>query len=172
MYGSLLLLATMLYTLLGPSPGFTLDVRGAVTTTAKGPAQAGTVGTPNEAFYSIALGGPESDAAVVFTRAGSDAPRPGDYRVGDGELSRGGFSGLVITGMPAHPTGVFWVESGTLTITASSANRLEGRFALSAAGFLVESPENEGRKVSAEGAFAARAGDRDSNLALIPGAGQ
>jgi hypothetical protein len=82
--------------------------------------------------------------------------------VGEREFSEAGFSGLVITGMPAHPTGVFRVQSGTLTITAATAERLSGRFELRAVGFLTDSPTQDGREVTAIGSFAWRGTGRDS----------
>jgi len=149
-----------------------LKVRGAVSVTARGGTEAGPSSTAEEPFYTITLGGPEGAAAAVFTRAGSAAPTAGVYPVGERELARSGFSGLIITGMPAHPTGVFRAQSGTLTITAASPKHLTGRFELRAVGFLTESPRDEGREVTATGGFAARRTGRDSTLTLNREPGQ
>jgi hypothetical protein len=150
-----------------PNPStYEVRVRGAVTVTARGSAESGPVGTPEEPYYTITLGGPDGAVAVVFTRAGSAIPPVGVYLVGERELGKDGFSGLIITGMPAHPTGVFRVQSGTLTITAATPEHLTGRFELRAVGFLTESPTHDGREVTADGSFAARGSGRDSTLTL------
>jgi len=143
-----------------------LLVRGAVTVTTRGGTEAGPSGTPEEPYYTITLGGPEGAAAAVFTKAGSAVPTVGMYPVGERELGVSGFSGLIITGMPAHPTGVFRVQSGTLTITAATPNQLAGRFEVRAVGFLTESPREDDRAVTATGGFSTRGAGRDSTLSL------
>lgn len=155
-------LAVACWALHDSSSSYELQVRGAVEVTARGSVDVGATGTPEEPYYTITLGGPDGAAAAVFTRAGSAYPAVGAYPVGERELSETGFSGLIITGMPAHPTGVFRVQSGTLTITAATAERLSGQFTLRAVGFLTESPTHEGREVTAVGSFAARGRDREA----------
>jgi hypothetical protein len=166
MISGLLVLAAAFFGLLDPPTTFSLEIAGVISITAGGSAEASPSGTDAEPFYTIALGGPDAAAAVVFTRAGSTPPMPGSYSVGEGEIARGGFSGLVITGMPAHPTGVFWVKRGALTISPAGGGRLSGQFQLEAAGFLVDAPDDETREVTASGSFTARALQRDAYLVL------
>jgi hypothetical protein len=152
---------------MGDTPSSSLLlVRGAVTVTARGGTEAGPSGTAGEPYFTITLGGPEGAAAAVFTRAGWAAPTVGVYPVGEDELGRNGFSGLIITGMPAHPTGVFRVQSGTLTITAASPMQLAGRFEVRAVGFLTESPREDDRAVTATGGFSTRGAGRDTAVSL------
>jgi hypothetical protein len=172
MRGTLCLLAAACWALPDPTSTYELSVRGAIHVTAEGSAEAGPAGTPEEPYYTITLGGPDGEAAVVFTRAGSAPPPAGQYPVGEGQLGSGGFSGLVITGMPAHPTGVFRVRNGTITITAATPARLAGRFELRAVGFLTESPAADGREVIADGSFAGPRSGRDTLLTINPGDGR
>jgi len=151
----LCLLATTSCSLPEPLPSYQINLRGAVVLTARGAVDAGPAGTAAEPYYSIALTGPDG-AAAVFTRVGAEPPPPGVYSVGERGSGEHGFSGLIITGMPAHPSGVFQARSGTLTLTAEGAGRLAGEFALEAAGFLTGAPEEDHRTVAAEGSFTAR----------------
>lgn len=145
---------------------YELRVRGAVSVTARGRAESGPTGTPEEPYYTITLGGPDGAAAVVFTWAGSASPPVGVHPVREREPGKYGFSGLIITGMPAHPSGVFRVQSGTLTITAATPKYLAGRFEVRAVGFLTESPIHDALEVTAEGSFAARGSSPDTILTL------
>jgi hypothetical protein len=166
MRGTLCFLAAACWALHDPHSTYELRVRGAITVTATGSVEAGPAGTPQEQYYTIALGGPDGAAAVVFTKAGASRPQVGVFRVGEHELGKGGFRALVITGMPAHPSGVFNVESGTITITAATPEQLTGRFELRAVGFLTESPADDNRSVTALGSFAARERGRDTVLTI------
>jgi hypothetical protein len=151
---SLFFLAAACWAFRDSSSSFELRVRGAVSVTARGSVEVGATGTAEERYYTITLGGPDGAAAVVFTRAGSASPSVGVYPVGEREFRSAGFSGLIITGMPAHPTGVFRAQGGTLTITAATPERLTGQFELRAVGFLTESPTQDRREVTAVGSFA------------------
>jgi hypothetical protein len=168
MKATLLFLAAASLTLFDPFT-YRLTMRGAVTLTAHGSAEVGPAGTTAEPYYTITLGGPDGEAAVVFTRAGSTPPTIGVYRVGESALAADGFSGLIITGMPAHPTGVFRVQSGTLIITDATPGGLKGRFELRARGFKTGAPDHEGRDITADGSFTARARGRDPGLTLNNG---
>jgi hypothetical protein len=134
---------------------YQLDVRGTVTVSARGPVEAGVTGTPPDPYYSITLGGPAGKAGAVFTRVGSAPPPVGVYPVGDSALGREGFSGIIITGMPAHPDGIFRIQRGTLSVTASTPCRMTGRFELRAAGFLTEAPTASEQVITATGTFTA-----------------
>jgi hypothetical protein len=135
---------------------YELRVSGAVAVSESGKTEHGFAGTPEEPYYTITLGGADGAAAVVFTRAGSAPPAVGSYPVGEDQLEMNGFSGLIIAGMPAHPTGIFRVYRGTLQITSSTAAELSGRFELRARGYVTHSPAQEDREVTAEGRFTTR----------------
>ncbi len=169
---TLCVLAAACGALEGSGLDFALQVRGTVNVMARGSAEVGPTGPPGEPYYTITLGGPDGDAAVVFTRAGSDYPPVGEYPVGERELTEGGFSGLVITGRPAHPTGVFRVQSGRLTITAGAADELAGRFELRAVGFLTEAPDADDRSVTVDGSFTVGAPGGEAHSSRTPGASQ
>lgn len=160
----LCLLATACGELPDAHPGYELQIRGAVEVTARGQVEPGPAGTPEEPYYTITLSGPDVAAAAVFTRAGSAPPPVGVYPVGDTALGEDGFSGQVITGIPAHPTGVFRVKAGRLAITSASPELLAGHFQLRAVGFLTESPGQDGWEISADGSFTAPVNGRDSAL--------
>jgi hypothetical protein len=134
---------------------YQLDVWGAVTVTARGRVEAGVTGMPPDPYYSITLGGPASKAGAVFTRVGSAPPPIGVYPVGESALGREGFSGIIITGMPAHPNGIFRIQSGTLSVTSSTPCEMTGRFELRAVGFLTEAPAASSRVITATGTFTA-----------------
>jgi hypothetical protein len=138
-----------------PAGSYVLEVRGAVTVAARGPVESGVTGAPPDPYYNITLGGPAGAAAAVFTRVGSTPPPVGVYPVGESALGREGFSGLVITGMPAHPTGIFRIQGGTLAITSRTADQLSGKFELRAVGFFTETPSDDHQVVTATGAFTA-----------------
>lgn len=142
---------------------YELRVSGAVAVSERGKPEHGFAGTPQEPYYTITLGGAAGAAAVVFTRAGSALPGVGTYPVGEDQLMGNGFSALVITGMPSHPTGIFRVESGTLHITSSTSDALAGRFELRARGYLLHSPAKESWEVTAEGRFTTRGWEAESS---------
>jgi len=150
---ALFLLAVACVGLYEPGSANELIVRGAVTAYLWASAEAGPVGPPEAAYYTISVGGPEGPAAVVLTRAGSTPPPAGTYPVGATATGSGGFRGLVITGLPSHPSGVFQVRSGSLIVTAASPDRLVGRFELKAEGYLTRAPEQTGRMIAAQGEF-------------------
>lgn len=149
-------LAMACWALSNPRSTYELRVRGAMSVTAEGRAEAGPAGTATEPYFTLTLGGLDGPAAVLFTRAGSAPPPVGTFPVGEHELGRGGFRGQIITGMPAHPTGVFLVESGTVTITRATPEQLVGRFELHAVGFLTTAPTDDSRTVTADGSFIVR----------------
>jgi len=157
-----LLLATACWGPPDPSSGYELRVHGALAVTARGRVEPGPAGTAEEPYYTITLGGTDAPAAVVFTRAGAAPPPIGLYPVGDTALGEDGFSGQIITGMPAHPTGVFLVRAGRLAITTATPEVLAGRFELRAIGYLTESLDKNGEEITADGSFTARMNGRDT----------
>lgn len=154
MRGALCLLAMACQGPDGPSSHYAFDVAGAVRARAVGCAEAGDVGTVQDPYFSISLGGLEGDAAVVLTRAGWEPQVRGDLAVGELPFRAGtGYGGLIVTGTPSHPSGVFRVQSGSLRFTHVTADRLAGEFELKAHGYLTHSPHEVARTVTARGRF-------------------
>lgn len=151
-----------------PRPEFQLELTGAVTLTATGRVERGSAGPIDDAYYTITLGGRDGHAAVVFTRRSPVPATAGRYLVGEGQLNSDGFSGLIITGPPSHPTGVFQVQHGVLRLTQASAAQLTGEFELHAEGFLSESPEQDEWEITARGRFIAPANERGGALGVSP----
>jgi hypothetical protein len=152
-----------------PVAGFEMIVEGAVSTAATGGAEFGVAGSDEASVFTITLGGQDGNAAVVFTRIGGERPAAGVYPVEESAVGENGFIAVVVTGTPSHPTGVFHVRRGMLTISSGSGEGLAGRFELSATGFLTDDPEVEDRVIRTRGAFAARPGRRAETLTLNDG---
>ncbi len=138
------------------APQFTLQLSGAVSLAASGRVEQGSTGRGPQSYYTITLGGREGGAAVVFTRRTPEPPTAGRYLVGEGQLMNDGFSALIITGPPSHPTGVFEVQHGVLRLAGLGPDRLAGEFELHAAGFLEESPGQDDWELTARGRFTSR----------------
>lgn len=149
-----------------PASSYEIRMHGAVEMTASGTTESGPAGTSEAPYYSITLGGTDGAAAAVFTRGGSTPPSIRDYPISEEALGRGGFSGLIITGQPSHPTGVFRVQRGTLSITALTPEVLSGRFELTAVGFLTEWPADDTKQLAATGRFTAQVAGRERSPAL------
>ena len=58
------------------------------------------------------------------------------------------------------PRGAFRARSGTVTITRSSEDAIQGQFVLEAAGYLAKEPGDEDRRLEVQGSFNARLGGR------------
>jgi hypothetical protein len=130
---------------------------GAVEATLRGDAEFGMVSDGARSRFALNLGTASAQGAVALSRVGA-VPAVGVYPVSPAGMERSGdFSGLVVTGSPTHPTGVFHATSGTVTITRSSADRISGTFELHATGMLAASPEDESRDVVVSGSFFATA---------------
>lgn len=125
---------------------------------ARGSAEFGELETDGVRTFSLALGAHSEQGAVILTRQGAGRPTVGVYDVREADPATSEFHGLVITGGPASPTGVYRVLRGTLTITESSAERVVGNFQLWAEGFTASDPETETRPLSAAGTFVATTG--------------
>jgi hypothetical protein len=154
MRGALCLLAMACQGPDGPRSHYAFEVSGAVTARACGLADAGAVGSESDPYFSVSVGRLEDAAAVVLTRAGWKPQVRGVFQVGELPFSSGtGYGGLVVTGEPSHPTGVFRVHRGTLRITRAAADRLAGEFELKAHGYLTATPDEVARIVTARGRF-------------------
>ena len=131
------------------------SIAGVVSQRASGAAEFGAVGVGSERSWSLTLGGYSEQGAVVLTRSAPVQPGAGIYRVSE---SGAEFHGLVVTGSPSHPTGVFRVARGSMTITSSTPDRIAGTFALHAVGFLATAPESDDQEITVSGSFPATAG--------------
>lgn len=137
---------------------FEAATHGAVQAAPRGSAEFGTVDDNGRALFTLNMGAYSEQGAIVLTRGGA-RPAPGVYRVSSAWTpSSTDFHGLVVTGSPSRPTGVFHAESGSVTILASTADRITGTFELHGVGFLASAPEDENRELVATGSFAATAG--------------
>jgi hypothetical protein len=145
----------------GPdSSDFAFSVKGGVTLVATGGARFGVVnGDRNHpAFFSLSLGGPDGNGALVLSRSLAELPMAGQYPVTnwDGRDAKGAtFQALFVAGTPSQPEGVFWGESGTVTIRRTSPGRIEGVFTIKARGFRAVDPEREDVEVTIHGTFTA-----------------
>ena len=136
------------------SSWFEARTTGARTLTLRGAAEFGPgAATPAQAPFVLTLGAESPTGAVLFTRPDGARLQPGAYRLdADGAA---GLHALVVTGSPTHPTGAFRARGGTLTITRSRADFMEGRFDLDAVGFDAAAPGDEGKELIVHGAFTA-----------------
>ncbi len=113
----------------------------------------GAVGIGNT--FSLTMG-TDGDAAIVLSRGDVARPGTGVYHITPATArDDAAFHGVVITGVPSKPTGVFRIKSGTLTITSSSVERITGSFEMQAEGFLAQDMDNETRTVTVSGTFSA-----------------
>ncbi len=145
---------------------FEATIGGASATVARGAAEFGEVGPDGQRSFSLTMGAYAEQGAIVLTRNGGGRPGVGFYRVTSSVTQSGEFHGLVVTGSPSHPTGVFRVERGTLSVTASSVERISGTFEFQATGFLAADPDREGERVTVSGSFTATPGGQVTALTL------
>ena len=139
------------------SSWFEARTTGTRTITMRGAAEFGS-GAPEaaQAPFVISLGAESSAGAVVFTRPGGGRLATGVYPIEP--AGRGSLQALVVTGSPTRPTGAFHARTGTLTITRSGDDLIEGRFDIDAVGFEVSDPADEGKELVVRGAFTASPG--------------
>lgn len=146
---------------------FEATTHGAVAAAPRGAAEFGTVENGGSPLFSISLGAYSEQGAVLLTRRGEGRPAPGVYRLSDSwSETSSDFHGLVITGSPSRPSGVFRAERGSVTITESSDERITGTFELHGVGFLASAPEDESKELVVAGSFSATAGGRDLTLTV------
>jgi hypothetical protein len=66
-----------------------------------------------------------------------------------------GVQALVITGPATRPTGAYRARSGTLTVSGTRGDLLDGYFTIDAVGFAADMPADEGQELQVRGAFTA-----------------
>ena len=136
-------------------PWFVARTAGVTEVTLRGAAEFGAVSETHGAGpYVLTLGAESPSGAIVFTWVDGSRPEPGVYRLSQGDSA--GVRALIVTGPPTRPTGAFHARGGTLTVTRSSGDVMQGRFELDAVGFEAAEPMNEERGLIARGAFDAR----------------
>ena len=137
---------------------FRASVNGAISTEISGDARfgsvSGTAGMP--ATFTVSLGAYGEHGSILFTSWALKRLEAGLYRVSD-LMGDEAVQAMVVTGSTEHPTGSFRVHSGTLTITRSSIDRIDGVYDLQAEGFTADAPEQEGRTIHVTGSFTALA---------------
>ena len=132
---------------------------GAKVLTLRGAAEFGRVGGVAEPGpFVLTLGAASPTGAVLFTWSNGTRPEPGVYQLNAGASA--GIQALVVTGPVTRPTGAYRARAGTLTITRSLADLIEGRFEMDATGFEAADPMNEDRELVVRGAFTASPGSQ------------
>jgi hypothetical protein len=137
---------------------FEAATHGAIEASPRGSAEFGMADDGQSPRFTLNLGAYSEQGAIVLSRMGGSRPAVGVYSVSAAGSERSGdFSGLVVTGSPSQPTGVFHAQRGSVTITGSTADRITGTFELHGTGFLAASPEDEEREIVVSGSFSAAA---------------
>ena len=153
----LYLLATTLAASAPRASWFEARTTGARTITMRGAAEFGSGATEaGPAPFVISLGAESSAGAVIFTRVDGGRLEPGVYPLQ--VAGQGSVQALVVTGSPVRPTGAFHARTGTLTITSSQHDLIEGRFDIEAVGFETSDPGDEGKQLVVRGVFTASPG--------------
>ena len=146
---------------------YSAAVHGALQGNWMGDASFGSSGRGSGGIFSLSLGAYGAQGGILLSRFGAGRPQPGVYRVRElASIGPDEFHGVISTGGPAQPSGVFHARAGNLTITSSTAERLTGTFELQGIGFLADSPDNEGREVLVSGSFSATATGTTLNLTV------
>ncbi|HEU5153175.1 MAG TPA: hypothetical protein VFU03_00435 [Gemmatimonadales bacterium] len=134
---------------------FRAAIRGAVGIAVNGESEFGTAWSSEGNRFSLTMG-TNTEAAVVLSRNVVARPGTGVYHITPETMKDdGAFHGVVVTGEPSHPTGVFRIKSGMITVTSSSVERMSGTFEMQAEGFLATDMDNETRTVTVSGSFSA-----------------
>jgi len=142
-----------------PQSSFKAELRGDVTSSARGEAEFGTVQNPDRSSgaFVVSLGACSHQGAILFTRRSGAPLEVGRYRISAGAEGEDEILALVLTGSPTRPTGAFRGESGWLVVTAASDRLITGQFHVHAIGFLAAEPNREDRRVNVTGSLSAAA---------------
>jgi hypothetical protein len=118
---------------------YALDIEGAFTETATGPAYFGTdTDDEGEAVWVLILGQQTSRHLVVAGRGGSARPGPGSYPIADPSGPAAGWALVHLVTDGDELLGMFLAESGTVQIDASSAEEVRGSLEFEAVGIMAE----------------------------------
>lgn len=135
------------------SATFEADVSGAVTASLAGRAGFGSDTHPEtgESVFGVVLADEDEQGAIAIVRDSDTRPDTGTYALDGTE----GFQAIYLHTPGGEFAGGFEATSGTLTIDASSSDRLEGSFTFEATGVLAANPEEE-MEISVSGQFNAK----------------
>lgn len=124
----------------GPNPvasEYALEIEGALNESSSGPAYFGAdVDENNEPVWMILMGQDTSRHLVLAGRAGSARPGTGSYAVADPTGTEEGWSVIHLLSDGDELLGMFFAESGTVTISASSAEEVRGTIEFEAMGLM------------------------------------
>jgi hypothetical protein len=136
---------------------FEARTAGAETLTLRGAAEFGSVMNGRGSGPFVLTLGPESPTgAVIFTWPDGKRPEAGTYALSD--AGTGAVRALVVTGSTTAPSGAYRARSGTVTVTRSSEDAIQGQFVIEAEGFQAWDLGDEGRELEVRGSFSARRG--------------
>jgi hypothetical protein len=145
-------------TFAGPAR-FEARTSGAESLSLRGSAEFGAVADGVGSGRFVLTLGPESPTGtVVFTWPDGKRPETGVYELSD--VDSASVRALVVTGSPTAPRGAFRARLGTVTLTRSSKDGIQGQFVLEATGYVANDPDNEDRWLQVQGSFNARSGGR------------
>jgi hypothetical protein len=138
---------------------FEARTSGAESLSLRGSAEFGAVADGAGSGWFVLALGPESPAGtVVFTWPDGKRPEAGVYELSD--FDSPSVRALVVTGSPTAPRGAFRARSGTVTITRSSEDAIQGQFVFEATGYGANDPGDEDQWLEVQGSFTARSGGR------------
>lgn len=146
----------------GPNPpggtvgSFSATVSGAVSASLSGSAAFGNSTVSGSQGFAIALVPASGTNTIIFGRVNAQAPGTGTYQIGD-FATQSSVTGAMIAALIAGSgqSGQIYVStSGTLTITASSADEIKGNFTVSASAVTVSGTQ----AVTITGSFTAKKG--------------
>jgi hypothetical protein len=134
---------------------FVAHTSGAEALTLSGSAEFGTVALAGRAApFVLTMGARAASGAVILTWANGRRPEPGVYALSQGDSA--GVRALVVTGPPTRSTGAYQAHEGTVVVTRSTDQVVQGRFSLETVGFSAANPAVENLPLTVEGAFNAR----------------
>lgn len=138
---------------------FEARASGAESLTLRGSAEFGAVADGvGSGRFVLTLGSESPTGTVVFTWPDGTRPETGVYELSD--VDGADLRALVVTGSPTAPRGAFRARAGTVSITRSSEDAIQGQFVLEATGYTASDPGDEDRWLKVQGSFTARSGGR------------
>lgn len=104
--------------------------------------------------FSLELGSTSHQASMILSAEGLGPLGPGIYPVDDRPGSPA-LHGLIVTGSPSRPTGVYRAQSGRVTVHTIQDGQLEGNFEMWARGFNATNLMDENLTITVAGSFVA-----------------
>ena len=135
-----------------PESSFELEITGAVTESASGNALFGSDTDPEgNPLFALVLGDDTTRHTITAGIPGTSRPGTGTFEITAPEAGENGWTLVHIISDGDELLGLFVAESGTLTITESTADVLRGTLEFQATGFLGEDSDS----MSVAGSFTA-----------------